>query len=447
MIKNQALLVVLIGSIVLMSCKKDGFRRHSQPTTTPETTVPVVTTPPVTTAPASSYAVPADATILDLGTGSGYLVIDGKTLNIQSNSFIRIKGGNYKSITVKNITASTAKPVYIKNVGQVNIAEGLYTENVSNIVIAGDNTAGITYGFQFSDISYRAIVLDQVMTGVVLKSLGFKNVRDYVITGTKTNGNGLAYNGTAATRTDGLKILNCLFDATGSINFGGNLNKDNGEDSGLYKDVEIAYNTFQNSDAGSMVSFTNVQDYNIHHNIVNNLNANNNNHNGVFAMQGNGKFHDNKLTNYQGNAIRMWLYSRGSTPVTNEIYNNICYNTRKYSGFELQGFARNIYPGKSTYANAKVYNNTVGHMNTSKDWEGQLLDMYNYGGTLEFYNNLGYDLYTDKNAITNMINNMSDNKITVQSNNRYFSTQQSAVSNLTTFVSLVSGIGAAALGL
>jgi hypothetical protein len=445
MVKNQAILAVLIASISLMSCKKDGFRRR--PTTTPTTETPTTTVPPVTTAPASSYAVPADAALYDLGTGSGYLVIDGTTLNIRGNSFIRIKGGNYKGITIKNILATADKPVYIKNVGQVNIAESMATENITNVIIDGDNTAGLTYGFQFSNITYRAITMDGKMTGVVLKSMSFKNVADYVITGEKSNGNGLSYDGTAETRTEGFKILNCFFDNTGSITFGGNLNKDNSEDTGFFKDVEIAYNTFQNSDAGGLVSFTNVQDYNIHHNIVNNVNGNSNIHNGVFTMQGNGKFHHNKLTNYQGNAIRMWLYSRGNTPATNEIYNNICYNTRKYSGFELQGFARNLYPGKTTIANAKVYNNTVGHMNTSKDWEGQLLDMYNYGGTLEYYNNLGYDLSTLGSSITNMINNMSDNKIIVMSNNRYLPLQQNAVSDVTGFVSLFSGLGASGLGL
>jgi hypothetical protein len=444
MVKNQAILVVLIASISLMSCKKDGFRKRS--TTTPTTETPV-TISPVTAAPPSSYAVPADASIFDLGTGSGYLVIDGNTLNIRSNSFIRIKAGNYKGITIKNILASTDKPVYIKNAGQVNIAESISTENITNVIIDGDNTAGLTYGFQFSDIAYRAITLNGKMTGVVLKSMSFKNVSDYVISGDKSNGEGFPYDGTAATRTEGFKILNCLFDNTGPITFGGNLNKDNSEDTGFFKDVEIAHNTFQNSDAGGLVSFTNVQDYDVHHNIINNVNTNSNIHNGIFAMQGNGKFHDNKLTNYQGNAIRMWLYSRGSTPATNEIYNNICYNTRKYSGFELQGFARNLYPGKTTFANAKVYNNTVGHMNTSKDWEGQLLDLYNFGGTLQYYNNLGYDLRTQGSSITNMINNMSDTKITVESNNRYLPLQQNAVSDLTGFVSLFSGLGASALGI
>ncbi|SEB09228.1 hypothetical protein SAMN05443550_11085 [Pedobacter hartonius] len=425
---------------MLMSCKKDGYRRRGQNNNTPTTTTPV-TTEPVAAAPASSYAVPSDAKVLDLGTGSGYLVIDGTTLNITTNTFIRIKAGSYKGITIKNILATTDKPVYIKNVGQVNISESMATENITNVIIDGDYTAGLTYGFQFANISYRAITMNGKMSGVVLKSMSFTNVGDYTIAGTPSNGNGQNYTGTAATRTDGFKILNCSFNNAGSIQFGGNLNKSTGEDNGFFKDVEIAYNTYQNTNAGTVCAFTNVQDYNIHHNTVNNVNQTSTTHNGVFFMQGNGIFHDNKLTNYQGNAIRMWLYSRGSTPAVNQIYNNVCYNTKKYSGFELQGFDRYIIAGKTTVANAKVYNNTVGQMNTNKDWEGQLLDLYNTGGTLEYYNNLGYALYTDGNSITNMINNMSDTKITVESNNKYYPLYQNAVANLTAFTSLVAGIG------
>lgn len=406
---------------------------------------PIVPEVPVTPPPNPNTGtdVPADAIILDLGLGQGNLTIDGKTLKISDNTLIRVKGGDYKSITIKNILASSDKPVFIKNDGLVTISGSMQTDNISNVIISGDYKSDIKYGFSFSNISFRAIQMNGKMSGVTIKNMSFKDVRDYCISGEKTNGTSLPYDGTAASRIENFKILNCLFDHTGAISFGGNLYNGT-EDSGLFKNVEIAYNMFQNSDPGTFCSFSNVQDYNIHHNVVNNVNLNNTNHNGVFFMQGNGSFHDNKLTNYQGNAIRMWLYSRGTMPVTVEIYNNICYNTKKYGGFELQAFERNMSPGKTTYANAKVYNNTVGKMNTSRDWEGQVLDLYNTGGTLEYYNNLGFDLYGNR-AIGNMINNMSDVKIIKESNNKYLTSQSAAVNNLTTFVSLFAGIGASGI--
>lgn len=426
-----AIQILIFGLLFFCSCKKDA---QDEATTSLSTTAALSSTPVIN--------VPLNSTLFDLGTGSGNLVIDGSTLKLATNSLIRIAAGTYQSITIKNITATAAHPVFIKNNGQVNITDGMSTENINNVTIAGDYVTALTYGFQFSNVAYRAISMTGQMNGVTIKSMSFKNIGNYTISGDKSNGDNLAYAGTSATSTERFRILYCLFDNAGSIVFGGALNKDLGIDNGFFKTVEIAYNTFQNSPGvGSVCSFTNVQDYNIHHNVVNNINQNNNNHNGVFFMQGNGIFHDNLLTNYQGNSIRMWLYSRGSTPTTNLIYNNICYNTRKYSGFELQGFDRYIYPGKSTYANARVYNNTVGMMNTSKDWEGQLLDLYNYTGTLAYYNNLGYNLYTN-NKITDMINNMSTTKIITKTGNVYLPTQTAAVLNTTTFGSKIAGVGA-----
>lgn len=278
----------------------------------------------------------------------------------------------------------------------------------------------------FDGQKYRPFRFDFGLNNLTIKGFKFINCDDYIITSNNSN---IAYNGTDATLNKGFKIIDCTFDNSGSVVIGGNFNKDEKTDTGLFKDVEISGNTFKNSSAGNAVSMGNVWNYDVHHNVVDNYNTGNNNHNGIFLMQGNGKFHDNKLTNYQGNSIRMWLFSRGSTVVTNEIYNNICFNTRKYGGFEIQQFDRNIWSGKSTFVNAKVYNNTVGQMNTAKDWEGQVLDLYNIFGTLEFYNNLGFDLKTVKyqSDVTNMINSMGETKIVKEENNKYFKTKDEAV--------------------
>jgi hypothetical protein len=438
--KNRLMLSSVCGLLLIafVSCKKGSI---STDPLSPSVEIPV-TPPPPPPPPVPSVDVPSNAVVLELGTGDGNnLNVDGISLKISGNTIIKIKGGRYKSIVIKNITGTAAQPVYVKNDGLVTVSEVMQIENIANVVIAGDNIPDLKYGFKFENISYRAITLGGRINGITLKSMSFINVANYTFAGQLDN-TSLPYDGTEATRNERFKILGCLFDNAGTIQFGGNLNKDKGEDTGLFKDVEIAYNTFQNSaGVGAVCSFTNVQDYDIHHNVVNNINQNNNQHNGVFFMQGNGKFHDNKLTNYQGNAIRMWLYSRGNTPATNEIYNNLCYNTRKYSGFELQGFERNYYPGKSTFANAKVYNNTVGSMNVSKDWEGQLLDLYGIGGTLEYYNNLGFNLNSvNSSTITNMLNSNGATVVTKDVNNRYFANQADAVND--GFASKYLGIGA-----
>jgi hypothetical protein len=95
-------------------------------------------------------------------------------------------------------------------------------------------------------------------------------------------------------------------------------------------------------------------------------------------MMGNGSFFNNKLTNYQGNTIGMWPFSRASTRATCFIHDSVCYKTRKYGGFELQSLDKYVYPGKSTFCNAKVYNNTVGNMNALRQWEGQSIRFIQY---------------------------------------------------------------------
>ncbi|KQS32307.1 hypothetical protein [Pedobacter sp. Leaf194] len=424
---SKIFLCTLIG---MSSCKKND---NSPEQIAVAPIIPI--TPPTSTTPTA--VIPA----YEVGTGSGNLTIDGASLDFTRIKLVRIKAGTYKTIYIKNLSGTLDAPINIKNNGQVVITDGLETDNIINVSISGDNDIGIKYGFSFENIPFRAIKMNKRIFGVTLKSLSFRNVADYCIAGERSNGD-LAYDGGENTRNERFKVINCLFDNTGAIVFNGSLNKDNSQDMGLFKDVEIAYNQFQNTNAGALCVFGNIQDYNVHHNVVNNVNMSNNNHNGVFYMQGNGTFHHNKLTNYQGNAIRMWVYSRGSSPVTVEIYDNICYNTRKYGGFEIQGFDRNIYPGKTTYVNAKVYNNTVGRMNTSKDWEGEILDLYNYGGTLQYYNNLGFELYHNGLPIANMINNMSDTKITLEQNNKYVASQQDAVTDLESFLSKITGIGA-----
>ncbi len=371
---------------------------------------------------------------VEVGTGSGDLTIDGNDAKIKGKNLITVKAGTYGYIKVSNIHGTVNAPVFIKNGGQVTIKGGLETNNITNVTIAGDHVPGVTYGFNFHDVSYRAVTLAGKMSGVTLKSMSFKNVRDYVIYADLSN---LRHTGSADTRVEGFKILNSKFDNAAGIEFRGNFSS--GQDNGLVKNLEIAHNTIINNDGGNFAYFNNVQDYDIHHNVGDNINPTQNNHNAMFHMIGNGKFHHNKFTNYQGNMIRAWVFSRGSSPATIEIHNNIAHNTRKYSAFEIQGFDRYIVPGKSTVVNAKVYNNTAGKLNTSKDWDGVMLDLYNFGGTLEYYNNLGFELHQGK-PITDMINNMSSTRIIKNTNNKYFNTASEAVSN--NLASKHAGVGA-----
>ncbi|WP_231464656.1 hypothetical protein [Pedobacter sp. Leaf132] len=359
---------------------------------------------PLTTTPAYPNPMPSTGTKPTFSLPEGnYIEISltsGKTLDLSnySNQKIKLKPGNYNSVY---ITGNKLKNIIID-------ANGVNLEK--SVIELGSGDMVEIYGIKMYNNDSRVLRFDFGLNNFHLYNSTFINCGDYAFYCNRAKE--VDYNGKDATANLGLKIINNVFDNFGNIQMEGKLDKDINADRGLFKNPEIAFNTFKNNPSiGSAVVFENVENYDIHHNIVENLNSKNDNHNGIFYMQGSGKFHDNKLNNYQGNAIRMWLYTRGSTPYTNEIFNNFCFNTRKYGGFELQGFDRYIIPGKTTFANAKVYNNTVGRMNTSKDWEGQMLDLYNYGGTLEYYNNLGFELNYSGRAIGNMINNMSDVKI------------------------------------
>ena len=81
-------------------------------------------------------------------------------------------------------------------------------------------------------------------------------------------------------------------------------------------------------------------------------------------------------------------------------------------------------------------------MNTSRDWEGQILDLYHTGGTLEYFNNLGFELVTINKPLTNMINNMSDTKIVKEVNNKYVPRLEQAVNNSFDFYSNYAELGA-----
>lgn len=299
----------------------------------------------------------------------------------------------------------------------------------SSIYLGKGNNVKIT-NLVLDNPAPRAIQFDFALNNLELNNISFIGGSDYAISSPNYDKN---------TNT-GLKIINCSFDNAGQINLGAYITTNNDLSFGLFKDVEIAGCTFKNGNLGDAVIISNAMNYNVHDNKVDNYNATNNNHNGIFHLQGNGKFYNNKLTNYQGNALRAWLFSRDGNGI--EIYNNTLFNTRKYGGFEVQEFKGTFINGISS-ANAKVYNNTVGQMNTSKAWQGQILDVYQISGTLEYKNNLGFNLYSDNSwqPVTDGRNQISTDVKTVSEGNVYKPNWQDTVIDLTSFKSKFTGVG------
>ncbi|QNK63157.1 hypothetical protein H7F33_01120 [Pedobacter sp. PAMC26386] len=412
MIKNSQILVLsIVLFITFTACKKgDG--------TDPLTSLPVITKPVDTV-----VVPPIVGHVLVLGNGSGDLTIDGNTINPKANDLIKIRGGVYTSINIKNINASGT--VTIQNDGLVEIAgsnDHILLNNVSNLTISGTGTPGISRGFVSRDnAQHRSIIINGTAQNLTIQNVAFKNIGDYVI---YFNSAQVVYNGSKSSFSDQIHLLNIDCDNTGTFlqMLGG---VDNGVITGLIKNLEIAYLNFQNSDCGAAVIVDNADGYNIHHNTVTNINSNNNNHNGIFTLKGTGSFHHNLIHNHQGNALRAWVRSLGTTPKQVLIYNNTVVNSRKYSAFETQSFQTEIISGVTTYANCKVYNNICGDLNLSKDWVGVVVDVYNlFGGTCDVYNNTGFNFPAP--SMTSNIVNQQSVTIPAASNNVYYSTAASA---------------------
>jgi len=396
--------------ILFAACKKNETSSQILPTQA-DTPITAPTPPPVATGPSYSKT-------YEVGTGSGDLVINGSAYTLGGTVLFKIKGGSYKSIKIANVDGGANGLVTFQNNGLVESTGEMRLENLNKVVLSGNGTSGIEKGFLFQNIGYRAIQVDGTINNFTLQYFAFKNIGDNVITYKYET----AYTGAEGSYSQNLKFLNIDCDNTGQL-ISGSGSSNNGVLQGFIKNLEIAYVNYQNSPkVGSIVWFGNVENYDIHHNTVNNVNTANDNHNGIFLMNGNGQFHHNRISNHQGNAIRAHSFTVGSTPKDVLIYNNIVFNSRKYSAFEVQGFGYSITPGKTTYVNAKIFNNTCGSLNSSNDWQGNVVDVYSlFGGKCNVFNNVAYNL-----PAPYVIAGQESDLIPTSSNNFYFKTSREA---------------------
>ncbi|AHF17062.1 hypothetical protein [Niabella soli] len=436
------LFAIFLLTAFSFACNKGGnmlAANHPPKADSSTTTQPVVPAPPVT-------VTPQGRTFL-VGKGSGDLLIDGNNfvmngakMNLQNGDSIKIQGGSYNSISVQNISVPDGNRVTIANAGLISLDgtdKMLTLSNLNNVTVSGGGVNGMSRGFAFLNNSYRAVILEGTINNFTLQNMLFKNIGDYVIYYNDLDK--LVYDGSAQSYRSNIAFLNLDGENINTfINLPGDISNSNF--TGLLRNVEVGHISCINSPGiGIVVSLGACEDYNVHDNLINNINSQNDNHNGIFMLSGNGKFYNNTVKNHQGNAIRAWLYSV-SSPKTVEIYNNIVYNSRKYSAFEVQVPPYVKASPLFKPANAKVYNNTAGQMNTSlSSFPGRLLDLYNTYGTLEFYNNLAF-----ANNDAELINDMSDTKITVNSNNVYKAALGDAVVNSTNLNSKIPGVGATA---
>ncbi len=333
---------------------------------------------------------------INVGTGSGTIIIDGKVNPYKAGDIINIKAGIYSGITIQNIIIADGSYVTIQNDGgQVEVIGDtiqawnvINMSNVKGVVLAGTSPGS----FYFHNNRYRFIALDGFVSDLTFQNIKFDNIHDNVISFNNFN---MIYTGAAGTYAKNMKFINLeASNCNTLISIGGSIDA-KGVITGMVKGMEIANcNIHDCPDIGSAIYASTIEDYDVHNNTVNNVNQNHTDHPGIFFMQGNGKFHNNKITNHYGNALRAWTFTLGITPKTVLIYNNIVVNSRKYSGFETQGFSSLIVAGKTTYANARVFGNTCGNLNSNHDWNAGVVDVYNlFGGTCDVFDNISYNMY------------------------------------------------------
>lgn len=382
---------------------------------------------------ATAIAPPVDPAFVSVGTGSGQLFLDPLT-----NINVKIVPGNYSYIYIPKATN-----VKIDGTG-VNLPGGS--------IDIGQADGLEFWGVSVSDQSFRAISIQEHSSNVYFHDMSFKNIGDYTI----SYHNEGVYDGTDQTASKNWKMERLTFENTSTGFFCRGALTDGGV-TNLMKNFKFLNCVIKNCPGiGNVVWMGNVEGYEISGNKIDNINrafsdpnAPNGYHNGIFLMRGNGSFHGNKITNHQGNAIRAWGMSYGTEVKDILIYNNVVWNSWKYGAFELQVTPEieaylAQYPSRIKPTKAKVYNNTAGHLTTSQDWDGVMLDLYQTMGTLEYYNNLGFEMYKQNpiyHPVGNMIN-MDGSTIIREENNHYFATQQEAVVDTVNFVSLLPGVGA-----
>src|SRR5690606_38358370 len=330
--------------IFILSCKEEAVQ-PAQPT--PEDEKAAVDT----SASKDQSNVNKEDTIYTLiGTGSGTIVV--KDVSDQN---YEIKAGTYNSIRLENL-----KNVKISGLNKVKFTSGSsYIGQVDGLHIQG---------ITVENIASSAFNIYEFANNITFEDITFRNIYNTVIRfqiEKKYDGKPQSYSKNIHLNKINAENIGSLIVTRGQI-------QNNGF-TGLIKGFKLTNSTIKNSrNLGNGIYLGCVENYEISHNIITNVNKSesypngNNNHNGILHVNGSGKIFNNKITNFQGNAARAWLYSIDDNIATVEIYNNIVHNSTRYSAFELQVTPWMEKLANFKPANAIVYNNTVGRLNTGE---------------------------------------------------------------------------------
>lgn len=353
-----------------------------------------------------------------IGSGSGAVLIR----DVVNKNYI-IKPGTYTNIDVIN-----ARNVYIDGLNKVKIKGGtLYLNDVDSVVIRA---------ISFEDHSQPVINIYENANNLKLSNLAFYNISNKVINYTINK----KYDGTRESFSQNIVLDSLYAENTGPLFESNGGIRDDGF-YGLIRNFILSNSTIKNSpDLGNGIYLNLGEAFKIFNNTVDNVNGNHGSHNGIFHVKGNGKIFRNKVTNHQGNAVRSWLFSITGSSITVEIYDNIVYNSSRYSAFEVQVTPDIFQKPVFKPIDGKIFNNTVGRLNTGepKYYEGRVVDIYATYGQVLVYNNLFFEM---RDNIVSLNQSGSETKV-MEKNNFYFEKAAGAVFDLETFKSKTANIGA-----
>ncbi|TSJ40741.1 hypothetical protein FO440_13430 [Mucilaginibacter corticis] len=330
------------------------------------------------------------ANTIVLGSGEGFLIIDGANNRYAPGTRIIVKPGIYTNgLIVQNLkdVIISGKDVTVDGLSQT--AEGFNScLNLGNL-----NNVKIT-GFTTQNNGYRMLNINSRLVGVTLDSLSFINCSQGIYV---NNSNKLIWDGTEKTvNLLNFKITNSEFINCGTNELGGGI--EHGYVYNLVKNVVISNNIFTGGNPGDLIACKAVDGFKVFNNTIDGVNPTTNGDNRLIMMTGNGDAYNNKFTNYEGHAIAVWPVSFGKVVKTSHFYNNVCIGSRRYAAFEFQEFKEFAIHGITTKSDLIVNNNVCGDINTDHwtGYPGTFIDNYQFGymgGKVTLTNNKGFNFF------------------------------------------------------
>lgn len=335
------------------------------------------------------------------GTPLEHLYINTESLSLIPGDTVVIAAGNYHNIDITDILIPDGQdPVTIITAGLVRLVDesNFAFRNLRNVIIDGSRIPGIKHALLLDGNNYRGVYYNNI-NYVTFQGIETRNVYDTAWF--SENLHDLVYNGTEGSYLKGCRFINCKSDNSGAFSSSGGINiNEEPKLRGLIVDFQFIGWEIVNTSAGAVFYIGICQDLLFKDCTFNHLNCLNNNHNGVIAATGHADINNCRLTNFEGNLVRMWPFSivdghLGSAPKTCKFYGNQIFTSRKYGAFEGQTLEQFMEQGFTTYCNIDIFNNTCGNMNQNNNptvYTGTLYDNYDLrGGTVRLFNNILID--------------------------------------------------------